>query len=392
LWIGQAISNIGSHITFVAVPYQIFRITHSTLAVGLIGLVELIPLLLLSVVGGAMADAIDRRRLLLITDALAAVTVGLLAAHAALPFVEQHLWIIYVLVAIAAAVYALGSPALRSATPILLPREQITAASALDFIQHNTTALAGPAAAGLLIASIGLPGTYALDAVSFLGSIACTFMIRPIPPAANADKVSLRSVKEGFRYLRGRPVLQGAFIVDLYAMILGLPNALFPAIAAGLGGGPQVLGLLYAAPSAGSVLATITSGWTKTTRRQGRVVYAATIAWGASLIGLAAADVVWVALLALVCAGASDTISGVFREAILQTTTPEHMLGRMHGVGMTVYTSGPSLGDIEAGALAAATSVPFAILFGGIGCIVCVGLQALLLPEFGRYDSANPAG
>ncbi len=387
LWFGSVVSYMGSGLTQVAIPFQVYDITGSPAAVGLLGLVELFPLLVLSIVGGAIADAVDRRKMLLITETLMALCTLGLALNASLA--EPHLWLIYVLTGGLTSMFALGIPAFRSLTPLLIEKDQLAAASALSGASRTFSSMAGPAVAGVLIGSFGLTTTYLLDAGTFAATLLAIALLRPVPRQPEADKFSFRSVLEGLRFLKGRPVLKGSFIVDLIAMIFGVPVALFPAVAEGLGG-PEVLGLLYAAPSAGALLATLISGWTSRAVRHGMIVYVAVCGWGASLIVFGLSDTVWLSLVALAFAGGSDAISAIFRNTILQTATPPHMLGRMSGVEMAVVTSGPSLGDIEAGLLAAMTSVRTSIVTGGIAVLAGVAVMAVALPEFGRYDSKDP--
>jgi MFS family permease len=386
---GASISSIGSHITFVAVPFQVFQLTHSTLAVGLLGLCDLVPLLTLSLLGGVFADSVDKRRLLLATESVAmACSLGF-ALNAGLG--HPQLWLIYTLATVNAGTYALGSPALRSATPHLVRKELLPAAAALNHVYYNIGHIAGPVAGGTLIAGIGLRATFLVDVATFAVAIFCMWMMKPIPPSEDATAPSVRSVLDGVRFLKGRRVLQGSFVVDIIAMVFGMPNALFPAVAASRFGGPAVLGLLYAAPAAGSLLVSITSGWVGRVRRQGAVVYVCVVVWGGALAVFGLSHVLWVSLVFLALAGAADSVSGIFRTAILQTATPTNMLGRLHGVELAVVASGPSIGDIEAGALASLTSVSFSIAFGGLACIVGVGVMALLMPEFARYDAQNPS-
>jgi MFS family permease len=388
LYLGNLITSFGTEITEVAIAYQVFQLTHSTLAVGLLGLCYLVPLLTLSLLGGAIADTVDRRSLLIATEMLGLVSPALLSLNAlrAAPL----LWPLYVLSVLSAAVYALGSPGFRSSVPRLVGKEKLPAAAALEFITHNVGAISGPAGAGLLIAAAGLPTAYGVDAVTFVVSITTALLLRPIPPDPGQEKVSVGAVLDGFRFLKGKQVLQGSFVVDLNATIFGMPNALFPAVAQRLGGGASVVGLLYAAPSVGSLLTSLTSGWTGRIRRQGVAVYAGVIAWGASLVLFGLASTLWLSLLALLLAGAADTVSGVFRTAILQTATPPNMMGRLHGLELTVVATGPSLGDVEAGALASLTTVPFSIVFGGIACIFGVGVMAWRMPRFAGYDRDHP--
>jgi MFS family permease len=385
LWAGSVVSFIGSGLTFVAIPFQVFELTDSTLAVGLLGVAELVPLLLLSLLGGALADRVDRRRLLLATEGLGALASVGLALNARSD--DPQLWLIYLLTTAIAVLYALGSPAFRSATPLLIRRELLPAAAALEGVSQNLSSVVGPALAGVLIGTIGLTGTYVVDAASFLFILGCIFLIRPIPPRREEEDSG--SVLEGLRFLKGRPVLQGSFIVDIIAMVFGMPNALFPAIARGFGG-PAVLGLLYAAPSGGALLASLTSGWTGKVRRQGLATYLAVIAWGLSLVLFGFANALWLAVVALALAGAADMISAIFRHTILQTAAPPHLVGRLSGLELSVVASGPALGDLEAGALAALTSVRFSVVGGGIACVVGVGIMHLALPEFARYDAEHP--
>ena len=386
LWGGSFVSFVGSRLTFVAVPYQVFQITRSPLAVGLLGFLELIPIVSLSLYGGALADAIDRRRLLLITEALLAVCSLALAVNAFSN--DPSLTVIYVVTFLAAGLYALGSPAFRSLMPILVRKDQLAASAALHSFSSNFSSVIGPALAGVLIATVGLVGTFIIDVATFIAALTAFWLMKPVPPDEGAEKPGLRSVLQGFRYMKGNQVIQGSFVVDLIAMVFGMPNALFPAVASRLGG-PQILGLLYAAPSVGALLATLTSGWTKHVHRQGLAVYVAVTIWGAAIAVFGLIDSLPLILIALAIAGGADMISGVFRSAILQASAPRHMLGRLSGLELTVVASGPSLGDLEAGALAALTSVRFSIVGGGLACIVGVGIMALLMPAFARYDTRN---
>jgi MFS family permease len=385
LWLGTSVSFMGSWMTFVSIPFQVFQLTGSTLAVGLLGLCDLVPLLTLSLFGGVLADSLDRRRLLLLTESLAAVVAAGLAVNAMLD--RPHLWALYAGTFSISALYALGSPAQRSSAPLLLGKDQITAAAALSSASHNLSSMLGPALAGLTIGVFGLTPTYLVDVGTFLFALAMIARMRPLPPLPEALAEGRGSVLQGLRFLKGKPVLQGSFIVDINAMVFGMPYALFPAVAASLGG-PRVLGLLYAAPPAGALLASLTSGWTKRISRQGLVVYIAVIGWGAALVLFGFAESLWWTLLWLAVAGAADLVSAVFRSTILQTNAPPEMLGRLSGLEMSVVASGPSLGDLEAGALAALTSVRFSIVSGGLACIAGVGLMAVVLPAFHRYEAA----
>ena len=386
LFAGQAISELGSHITFVAVPFQVYAVTRSTLAVGLIALCELVPLLVLPIVGGAIADAVERRRLLLIAHVLTAALSGVLVINARMA--EPRLWVLYVFAFLAAGAYGLYSPALRAWPARLLPVEMLPSAMALEATTYNVAHLAGPAIGGLLIATVGLAGAYAVDVVTFAAGFVAIAAMRPSPPTAERAGVDLASIKEGLRFLRGKRVLQATFWVDVNAMVFGMPAALFPAFALDrLGEGPGILGLFYAAPAVGSLLAGLASGRAKHVRRQGRAIMVAVVCWGAAIAGFGASTTTWLALLFLAVAGAADMVSGIFRDAVLKTTTPDEMRGRLEGVSLTVVAAGPSLGDLEAGALASVTSVPFSIVSGGLACIVGVGVLAVAVPQLARYDA-----
>ncbi len=387
LFAGQSISELGSHITFVAVPYQVYVITRSTLAVGLIALCELVPLLVLPIVGGAIADAVERRRMLLIAHLVTAALSVVLVVNAGLP--EPRLWVLYAFSTVAAAAYGLYSPALRAWPARLLPAEMLPSAVALEATTYNVAHLSGPALGGVLIGTLGIAGAYAVDVVSFLGAFVAIAAMRPSPPTAERAGVDLESIREGLRFLRGKRVLQATFWIDVNAMVLGMPAALFPAFALDrLGEGVGVLGLLYAAPAVGSLVAGLSSGRAKHVRRQGRAIMIAVVCWGAAIAGFGLATTTVAALAFLAVAGAADMVSGIFRDAVLKTTTPDEMRGRLEGVSLAVVAAGPSLGDLEAGALASVTSVPFSIVSGGLVCIAGVGVLAVLMPQLAAYDAA----
>ena len=386
LYAGQSISEFGSQITFVAVPFQVYAITGSTLAVGLIALCEFVPLLVLPLLGGAIADATERRRLLLVAHLLTALLSLALALNARLA--HPHLWVLYVFAFLSAAAYSLYSPAIRAWPARLLPMEEMPSVLALDATAYNIAALAGPALGGVLIATVGLSKAYAFDVVSFLVAFGALLMMRPSPPTDERAGIDLGSIRDGLRYLRGKPILQATFLVDLDAMVFGMPQALFPAFAIHtLGGGARLTGLLYAAPAVGSLVAALASGRAKHVRTQGRATLIAVACWGAGITVFGLSRTAWLALLCLAVAGGADMVSGIYRDAVLKRMTPDEMRGRLEGVSLTVVAAGPALGDLEAGALASVTSVPFSIVSGGLACIVGAGVLAALIPAFRRYDT-----
>jgi MFS family permease len=360
--------------------------TKSTLAFGLIGLVTLWPRFVLSIVGGALADRHDRRRMLLASELGGLACTSVLALNALSP--DPQLWLVYVMVFGASCCFAINAPTQRSAVPLLVERAHITAAMALKSMAYSTTWLLGPTLAGILIAIGGVELAYLADVVTFVPGLVALAVMRPIPPVGESEHSTFRSVLEGLKVMKGRPPLVGSFVIDLNAMIFGFPLALFPAVVdERFGGNATVLGLLYSAPFAGSLIASATSGWSKRVHRHGIAVTAAVVAWGLCIVGFGVVSSAAATLGFLVLAGAADMVSGVFRQSILALATPPERLGRMEGVGMAVWTTGPALGDLEAGGVAAATSVNFSIASGGLVCAVLAVVIAAVLPGFRNYDA-----
>jgi MFS family permease len=388
LWIGQTISVIGGELSFVAIPYQVFQLTHSTLAVGLLGFCTLVPLVCVPLVGGTLADAVDRRRLLLQTEVALVVVTLLLAVNAALP--HPQVWALYVLLTLGTTAFSLGTPALRSLLPRIVAEDQIAAASALEGIYGNLAAAAGPILAGVLIASVGLTTTYLIDVGTFAASLVALWLLPPLPPAEGAARASVHAMVEGFRYVWSRPILLGIFLVDTNAMIFGMPMALFPAMAEHFGGGARTVGLLYAFPYVGALAASLISGWTSHVRRQGLGVAIAASCWGIALVLFGFADALWLALVMLALAGAADYVSAILRSVIVLTATPDEMRGRVTGIEFAQVASAPSLGNVEAGAVASATSLRFSIVSGGILSVVGTLLVAAAVPALLRYDARDP--
>jgi MFS family permease len=384
LVLGQAVSEAGSMLTFVAVPFQAYQLTGSSLAVGLLGAAEFAPILVLALVGGALADAFDRRRLVQVAEVGAAVVAGVLLLNAALP--DPQLWVLYASSALLAGFMALRRPPLDALVPRLVERDELKAAAAVQFTAHNTAFVAGPALGGLLIAAAGLEVTYALDAATFAFSLVVLTMMRTPPALADAAPPSLRTIAEGVRYARSRQELIGTYLIDMNAMFFGMPMALFPAIATGYGGA-EALGVLYAAPAAGSIVVGLTSGWTRRVHRHGRAIVGAAAAWGVAIIAFGFADALWLAVACLALAGGMDAISGVFRSAIWNETIPDHLRGRLAGVEMMSWSSGPTLGNVEAGAVAALAGVRASVVAGGVACVAGTVALTLALPRLWGYDS-----
>jgi MFS family permease len=367
-------------------PFQAYELTHSTAVVGLLSLVEFVPLMGMAFVGGALSDAFDRRRMVQISELGSGLAMGVLFVNALLP--HPHIWVLFAVLPILAALYGLLRLSLDAMVPRLVSKEELPAASALDGFYGTLGSIAGPALAGVIIAAAGVSTAYAIDAATYGVSLVALWLMRAMPPPPDAPPVSLRSIAEGIRYARSRQELLGTYGVDIIAMFFGMPMALFPAIAKQFGGA-GVLGLLYAAPAVGSLLATATSGWVKRVHRHGLAVILAAATWGAGIIVFGFAPTLPVALAALVLAGGADMVSGIFRSTIWNQTIPDRLRGRLAGIEQVSYTSGPLLGNLEAGLMASATSVRFSVVSGGVLCVVGVAIAAALLPVFRRYDARS---
>ena len=381
LFTGLLVSMLGNQLTTVAIPFQVFSMTHSSLQVGLVSLAQLVPLVVGSLVGGTLGDAMDRRRLMVASSALSAVAAAGLMANALLP--HPSLAAIYVISALAAGLLGLASPARTAAIPRMVRPQLLVAAYSFNQIVIQVATIVGPALAGVLIATVGLSWTYGLDAASFVVLLGTALLLRPIPPEHGGQRAGVRSILEGMAFLKGRQVLQGVYLVDLNAMIFGMPRALFPALAAGLFHvGPGGLGLLYAAPGVGALLGASTTGWAEDIERRGRAVVVAVIVWGAAVAVMGTVPWLWVALVLLAIAGWADVISAVLRNTILQSSIPDAMRSRLSSFQMAVVQGGPRLGDAEAGGVAALTSTEFSVVSGGVACVVGAILVARLLPGF----------
>jgi MFS family permease len=384
LWFGTGISAIGSQITTVAIPFQVYELTHSTLVVGLLSIAGLIPILTVPLYAGAVADAVDRRRLLLLSDiALALVSVALLV-NALLP--HAQIWALFLCEALSTGAYGFQRPARNALTPRLVGEDQLTAAIAVEDTVFNLAHVAGPALGGVLIAGIGLAGAYGVDVATFAASMLAIWLLPAVPPTPDAERPSIRSIVEGFRYIRAKPVLLGIFVADSNAMIFGMPAALFPAFGERLGGGAQTVGFLYASPWIGAFLASVLSGWITHVRRQGLGVCVAIGVWGSAIALFGLSRSLWVAVPLLAIAGAADFVSAVLRSTILLSVTPDTLRGRLSGIELAQVASTPALGNLEAGLVASLVDLRFAIVSGGIACVGGIVLVALALPAFARHE------
>jgi MFS family permease len=384
LMAGQTVTFLGSMVTYVALPYQAYELSGSSLVVGLLGVAELLPLLIAAFLGGALADAKDRRRMLQLTELAFAVASLILLANSLLP--DPQLWLLFVVSAAMAALDGLQRPSLEALIPRLVDRDEMTAAAAISTVRFTVGMILGPALGGLLIAVIGLPATYGVDVVTFLVSLATLRLMRAAPPPVENAEVSLRSIREGIRYAVSSQVLMGTYVVDIVAMFFGMPMALFPAFAKEFGGA-GVLGLMYAAPAVGSLAATVTSGWTGNVQRHGVAICLAAAGWGAAIVLTGLAPGLLLVLVGLAVAGGADTISGIFRSTVWNQTIPDELRGRLAGIEQVSYSTGPLLGNVESGLAAALIGVRGAIVSGGALCVLGVAAVGIGLPVFWRYDA-----
>jgi len=386
LYSGQLVSTLGSQLTVVAVPYQVYRMTHSSLDVGLISLTQLGPLLVFSLIGGSVADTHDRRRVLIVTELLLAASSTGLALNGTLA--HPALWPLFALSACSGGLAGFDRPAFNASIARLVPPTDLAAGYALWQVQLQLGIVVGPALAGLLLSGAGLAVVYWIDVATFIVSFATVVALNPQPPLGEVGRASWKSVTEGLRYLKGRQVIQGVYLLDINAMVLGMPRALFPAL--GLNffhGGAQAVGFLYAAPGAGALVGAITTGWVNSIRRQGLAVIVCVALWGAAIAAFGLVHVLWIALLLLAAAGWADVVSAVFRNTILQSAIPDSLRGRLSAVQIAVVQGGPRLGDLESGGVAQALGAQFSVVSGGVGCVAGALLLAGLLPGFRTHDA-----
>ena len=383
LWAGQVVSGMGTQLTLVAVSFQAYALTHSTLVVGLIGLAQLVPLLAGALVGGTLADATDRRKVLILTQVASAAAVSGLVVNASLT--HPAVWPLFVCTGAGAGFQGVDWPARRAALPMLVGAQDTTAAIALQTTIQQLALVAGPALAGILIATVGLGAVFGIDVATFAVALVAALFLPPLVPSGGGTPMGLRSMAEGFRHLRREKLLSATYWIDLNAMIFGMPRAVFPALGTGLfGGGAGVVGLLYAAPGAGALVGSLFTGWCARVHHQGRAIAACVIVWGITITLFGIIPVLWVGLALLALAGAADVVSAVFRQAVQQRTVPEHLQGRLSGTFFAVVAGGPRLGDAETGVAAAIGGPQFAVWSGGVACVAGVGILLWRIPELWR--------
>lgn len=380
LWLGQTVSGVGSQLTIVAVAYQAYHLTHSTLIVGLIGTTQILPLLLGALWGGALADAVDRRKLLVLTQmAMAAASAGLMA-NAAAP--HPQVWPLFVCTAATAAFQGADWPARRAALPMLVAEDQLTNAIALQTMIQQLAFVLGPALAGIVITGLGLTVAFGIDVGSFGVALVVALILPALRPIGGGTPFGFASMVDGLRHVRRQRLLASTYLIDLNAMVFGMPRAVFPALGVEVfGGGAGVVGLLFAAPGAGALAGSFFTGWCGRVRHEGRAIAVCVAIWGGAIALFGFVSVLWLALALLALAGAADVISSIFRQAVQQRTVPEHLQGRLSGTFFAVVSGGPRLGDAESGIAAAIGGPEFAVWSGGLACLLGVGALLWRFPE-----------
>jgi len=373
----------------VAAPIQVFALTGSTLMVGLLGLAQFPALFVGSFVGGALADSRDRRKVFLWAQVFLALTTAGLAINAMLDV--PSLLSIFVLTAINAFLAGIDNPARTASVPRVVSSDVLPAALALNVLLFQTAAAVGPAVAGIVILQWGVAAAFWLDTVTFAAAVIVVLYMAPLPPPPGARRAGLKSVFEGLRFLRSKQELKGVLLIDINAMVLGMPRALFPELGLEVfGGTPATVGYLFAAPGVGAMLAALTSGWVSRIRRLGKATTIAVVVWGIGIAGFGLSPWLWLALVLLAVAGAGDAISAVFRSTILQLTTPDRLRGRLSAVQIAVVAGGPRLGDAEAGAVSAGFGPRVAAWSGGVASAVGALVIARMLPRFMQWE--RPGG
>ncbi len=395
LFFGQFISLIGSMISYVAVPYQVYHLTKDNAVVGMLGIVQFVPLLLFSMLGGTYADRLNRQKLLIWSEALMIVITIMFALNGMRE--NPSVPLIFILVAILQALNGFHRPALEAITQQMVKKEDYPPVGVLSSFRYSVCAIVGPSIGGIVIAKFGIAQAYLIDAVTFLLAIYCLVKMTKIPDAPPSKKSPIEDMKDGWKYAISKPELVGTYVIDIVAMLFAYPIALYPAMSEVWGGkemGAQYAGWLFASMSVGAVLATLISGWSNKVKMRGRGVVLSATFWGIFIIGTGYSKNFMFTFICLVLAGMADMFSALFRKVIWNETIPNHMRGRLSGIEMISYMSGPLLGNARAGYIASKSSVAFSLWSGGYACVIAVILTAFLLPSFWRYkssDSPNPA-
>jgi MFS family permease len=384
LWTAGLISYLGSMITYVALPFHLKEITGSYLAVGILGVIEIVPLIIFGLYGGVLADTVDRKKMIWATEAGALLIVLVLLANSVLP--DPKTFVIYVSAALFAVVDGLQRPSMGAILPRLVNHEDLPSATNLLTLRWQFGVIVGPTIGGIIFSTMSISAGYAVDIATYLVSLVFLMKVRNIPPSNEAEKPSLAALLEGVRYAFSRQDLLATYVIDLAAMFFAMPNALFP-FWADLLGSPWALGLFYSAGIAGAVVVTLTSGWTKDYRFHGRAIIWAAIGWGVAIALAGLTKSLVLVLICLAIAGGSDQISALFRQTIWNQTIPDNLRGRLAGIELLSYSIGPLAGQMRAASMAAATSLSFSVTSGGVICVVVVAILAILMPKFRKYDA-----
>lgn len=389
LLLGNAVAQLGQQMTNVAVAIQVYTLTGSSFYVGLVGVFGLGPLVVLGLYGGAFADSTDRRRLALVASAgLWAVSVAFaVQAYAA----NTSVWLLLVLVAVQSGFYALNNPARSAMVARLLEPELLPAASALNMAAFNLGFTAGPVLGAVVIAGHGFAAAYTIDVVTFAAAYYALLRLPPMPPSQGSPRAGLRSVLDGLAFLRRSPNLRMTFVLDLCAMVLAQPRALFPALAfKAYGGGATTVGLLQASPAIGALVAFMFSGWVGRVRLQGVAVVVAVLAYGTAVGAAGLTTALWAGVAFLALSGAADMVSSAYRSTILQVAAPDELRGRLQGVFIVVVAGGPRAGDFVAGSMGSAIGDRTALVVGGVACVAGVAVAVVAQRRFLAYDAAHP--
>ena len=389
LWLGQVVSQLGQQMTAVAVAIQVYSLTSSSFAVGLVGICQLVPLVVFGLYGGAIADSMDRRRLALMSSSGLWLLSMVLMLQALVSL--DSVWLLYAVVAVQAACFAVNQPTRQSIIPRLLPTNMLPAANALSMATFNLGFTVGPLLGAVLIKTGGFAAAYGADVLTFTAALYSLFRLPPMPPLGPVSRAGLGSVLEGLRFLRSAPNLRTSFVVDMCAMVFAYPRAVFPALAVLVyGGAAGTVGMLQAAPAVGALVAFGVSGWVSRVRRHGLAIVVAVVAYGAAVGSVGLTDILWVGLLGLALSGAADMVSAAFRSTMLQAAAPDAMRGRLQGVFTVVVSGGPRAGDFLVGSAAALFGEQHALMLGGAACIAGVLLSAAMQRGFLAYDARDP--
>jgi MFS family permease len=371
-------------VTYVAIPFQIKELTNSYIAVGIVGAIEIIPLILFGLYGGVLADYVDRKKMVWATEAAALVLSGILLLNSLSS--EPKVWVIYVMAGLFASVDGLQRPSADAILPRIVGHKDLPAASALMSLRWQMGVIIGPTIGGIVISTISISAGYGFDVFTFFVSLLFLARVGSVPANPEAEKPSLRGLLDGIKYAFSRQDLTGTYLIDLAAMFFAMPTALYPFWADQLGA-PWALGFLYAAVTVGSVIVTLTSGWIKTYRFHGRAIIWAAIGWGAAIALAGISNSLILVLLFLAIAGGADMISALFRGTIWNQTIPDNLRGRLAGIELLSYSIGPLAGQLRAASMAAATSLTFSVTAGGLICVFMVALLASFLPKLRKYDA-----